>query len=137
MLWFHEDEVDGGDEAEGGGGMVPVELLVLEDDVGNDGEDHQRDALLDDLKLDKVEGASVVDEPDTVGRHLTAVFEEGNHPREGDDQIEGPVRGNARLLEAQVAIPGESHEYIAHNEQKNCINTICHEDGNLKTVQNY
>ena len=41
ILWFHEDEVDGGDEAEGGGGMVPVELLVLEDDVGDDGKDHQ------------------------------------------------------------------------------------------------
>ena len=40
-LGFHEDEVDGGDEAEGGSGMVPVELLVLEDDVGDDGEDHQ------------------------------------------------------------------------------------------------
>ena len=41
ILWFHEDEVDGGDEAEGCSGMVPVELLVLEDDVGDDGEDHQ------------------------------------------------------------------------------------------------
>ncbi len=73
-LRFHEDEVDGGDEAEGGGGVVPVELLVLEDEVGDDGEDHQRDALLNDLELDEVEGASVVDEADAVGRHLTAVF---------------------------------------------------------------
>ena len=40
-LGFHEDEVYSGDEAEGCGGMVPVELLVLEDDVGDDGEDHQ------------------------------------------------------------------------------------------------
>ena len=95
ISWFHEDEVDGGDEAEGCGGMIPVELLVLEDEVGDDGEDHQRDALLDDLELHEVEGTAVVDEADAVGRHLTAVFEEGDHPREGDDQIEGPVGGDA------------------------------------------
>ena len=71
--------------------MVPVELLVLEDEIGNNGEDHQRDALLDDLKLDEVEGASVVDEADAVGWHLTAIFEKSNYPREGDDKIEGPV----------------------------------------------
>ena len=40
-LGFHEDEVDGCHEAEGCSGMVPVELLVLEDEVGDDGEDHQ------------------------------------------------------------------------------------------------
>ena len=125
-LGFHEDEVDGGDEAEGCGGMVPVELLVLEDEVGNDGEDHQRDALLDNLELHEVEGTSVVDEPDTVGRYLTAVFEEGNHPRKSDDQIEGPVGGDAGLLEAQMAIPGEGHKHIAHDEQHNRINSISH-----------
>ena len=74
MLWFHEDEVDSRHKTEGCSGMVPVELLVLEDEVGNNGEDHQRDALLNDLELDEVEGASVVNEADAVGRHLTAVF---------------------------------------------------------------
>ena len=126
MLWFHEDEVDSRHKAEGCGGMVPVELLVLEDDVGDDGEDHQRDALLNDLELDEVEGASVVDEADAVGRHLTAVFEEGNHPREGDDQIEGPVGGDARLLETQMAVPGEGHKHITHDEQHNRINSVSH-----------
>ena len=119
--------------------MVPVELLVLEDEVGNDGEDHQRDALLNDLKLDEVEGASVVNEADAVGRHLTAVFEEGNHPREGDDQIEGPVGGNARLLEAQMAVPGEGHKHIAHDEQQNRIKSVCQIINLflLLTLQNY
>lgn len=31
-----------------------------------------------------------------------------------------------------MAIPGESHKYVAHNEQQNCINTICHGSGNIK-----
>ena len=79
-LRFHEDEVDGGDEAEGGGGVVPVELLVLEDEVGDDGKDHQRDALLDNLQLHEVERTSVIDEAEAVGRHLTTVLEEGDHP---------------------------------------------------------
>ena len=74
--------------------MVPVELLVLEDEVGNDSKDHQRDALLDDLELHEVEGATIVDEANAVGRNLTTVLEEGDHPREGDDQIEGPVGGD-------------------------------------------
>jgi hypothetical protein len=35
-----------------------------------------------------------------------------------------------------VTIPGESHEDIAHNEQQNCINTICHGGGNFKNGAN-
>jgi hypothetical protein len=31
-----------------------------------------------------------------------------------------------------MAIPSESHEHIAHYEQQNCINTICHGVGNFK-----
>jgi len=117
--------------------MVPVQLFMLEDEVGNDGKHHEGDALLDDFQLYEVEGAPIVHKTNTVGWYLTAVFEEGDHPREGNDQIKGPVGGYARLLEAQVAIPGESHEHIAHNEQQNRINTICHGIGILKTVQNY
>ena len=74
--------------------MVPMELLVLENQVGNDGEDNQRDALLDDLELDEVEGTAIVDEADAVGGNLAAVLEEGDHPREGDDEVEGPVAGD-------------------------------------------
>ena len=98
-LWFHEDEVDSRHKTEGCSGMVPVELLVLEDEVGNNGEDHQRDALLNDLELDKVEGASIVYKSDTIGWNLAAVLKKGNHPRESDDQIKGPVGRDARLLE--------------------------------------
>ena len=31
-----------------------------------------------------------------------------------------------------MTIPSESHEYVAHYEQQNCINTICHGIGNFK-----
>ena len=132
ILWFHKDEIDGRDETEGRCRMVPVELLVLEDEVGNHGEDHQRDAFLNHLELDEVERTAIIDKANAVGGNLTAVLEEGNHPGEGNDEVERPVRRDARLLKTQVTIPGESHEDIAHYEQQNRINTICHGIGNFK-----
>ena len=112
--------------------MIPMEFFVLEDEVGDDSKDNQRDALLDDLELDEVEGTAIVDKADAVGGNLAAVLEEGDHPREGDDEVEGPVVRDARLLQTQVTIPGECHENIAHDEQQNRINTICHGIGNFK-----
>ena len=77
---LHKHEIDGGDDAEESGCVVPVEALVLEHHVGDDGEDEERDALLYDLQLYEREGSSVAFKADAVGRHLTAVFEEGDEP---------------------------------------------------------
>ena len=71
--------------------MVPVEILMLEHDVGDDGKDSQRDTLLHDLQLYQREGTAVADEAHAVGWHLTAVFKEGDAPREGNDAEQGPV----------------------------------------------
>ena len=71
--------------------MVPMQVGTLEHDVGNDAEYGQRDALLNDLQLNEVEGTSILYEAETISGYLTAVFEEGNHPREGDNSDEGPV----------------------------------------------
>ena len=71
--------------------MVPMQVGTLEHDVGNDTEHRQRDALLNDLQLDEVEGSSILDEAEPIRWHLAAVFEEGYHPRKGDDSDEGPV----------------------------------------------
>ena len=75
-----------------------MQMGALEHDVGNDTEHGQRDALLDDLQLDEVEGTSVLDKAETVGRHLTAVFQEGDAPRESYNANERPVVGYAVLL---------------------------------------
>ena len=77
--------------------MVPVELLMLEDEVRDDGEHHEGDALLDNLQLHEVKGTAVIDKAQTVGRHLAAVLEEGNALREYDDTQQRPVRADARL----------------------------------------
>ena len=126
FLRLHKDEVDSGYETKGCGGVVPVQLLMLEDEISNHRKHHQRDTLLDDLQLNEVERPAVVHEADAVGRHLTAILEEGNHPREGNHEIEWPVGRDARLLEAQMAIPGEGHKHVAHDKQQDCINTVCH-----------
>ncbi len=60
--------------------MVPMKFFVLEDEVGDDGKDYQRDALLNDLELNEVEGTAIVDKADAVGGNLAAVLEKGDHP---------------------------------------------------------
>lgn len=71
--------------------MVPMQVCALKHDIGNDAEDGQRDALLDDLQLDEVEGSAVLDKADSVGRNLTAILEESNAPREYNDAKKRPV----------------------------------------------
>ena len=54
--------------------MVPMQMSALEHDVGNDAEDGQRDALLNDLQLNEVEGSAIFYKAKTIGRNLAAVF---------------------------------------------------------------
>ena len=65
--------------------MVPVQMGALKHDVGNDAEDSQRDTLLNDLQLYQVKRPAILDESHAIGRNLTAVLEEGNEPREGNN----------------------------------------------------
>ena len=82
FLLLHEHEVDGGNEAEEGCKVVPVQTLTLEENVGNDGEDDEGYAFLYHLELNQWEGAAVVDKANTVGGYLTAVLKESDSPTE-------------------------------------------------------
>ena len=95
--------------------------VVLEHDVGDDGKDGQRDALLYNFQLHEVEGASVLDEAQTVGRHLTAILKEGDAPGKQNNPQQGPRIRNARLLKLQVTIPGQRHENVAQQQQQNGV----------------
>ena len=88
---IHKHQIDGADDKEEGQDVVPMQVSALEHDVGNDAEHSQRDALLNDLQLNEVEGTSILYETETISGYLAAVFEEGYHPRKGDDSDEGPV----------------------------------------------
>ena len=93
--FVHKYQINGTDDKEECQNVVPVQVGALEHDVGNDAEYGQRDTFLDDLQLYEVEGATILDEADTVGGNLTAVLQEGDAPREYDDAKEWPVAAGA------------------------------------------
>lgn len=97
---FHKDEIDRGYQADEGCEVVPLQMLALEEQVGDDGKDHQRYHLLDHFELDERERASCALEADAVGGHLAAVFKESNTPREGDHAYQGPVLAHPSLLKS-------------------------------------
>ena len=93
--------------------MIPVQALPLEHDVGNDGKDTQRNALLNDFQLHKVEWPAVAFEANTVGWYLTAILEKGDNPRKEDNTNEGPMVADARLLQTKMPIPSQRHKDVA------------------------
>ena len=76
---------------------------------------------MDYFQLDETVGAAVVDVADAVRRDLTHVLEEGDAPREDYYEDEGPMATHATLLQAQMAVPGEGHEDVRQNEEKNGV----------------
>ena len=99
--------------------MVPLDRLSLEQEGDDDGEDGQGDHLLDDFQLHQVERTAVAQEADPVGRDGEAVLEEGDAPREQDDEDEGPSGGYFHLLQLEMAVPREGHEDVGKHQHQN------------------
>ena len=57
-----------------------MQILALKEDIGDDGEDTETDALLDDLELNEIERTAIALESHAVGRHLTAIRKERYAP---------------------------------------------------------
>mgnify|MGYP000103236589 FL=1 len=104
--------------------MVPVQSLPLEHHGGDDREDDERDDFLNHFKLHQVERATVTFKAKSVGRYLATVFREGNHPREKDDTDKRPMGRYARLLQLQMAVPGQRHENVAADEQQDGVDCV-------------
>ena len=102
-----EHEEGSGDEAAEGYSVVPAEM-VSEVVDGEDTEDGEGDDLLDDLELVGRECAGT----DAVGGDLQAVFEEGDGPADDDDLPQSDV------AVFEVTIPGEGHEDVGADEEK-------------------
>lgn len=62
------------------GKVVPVQLLSVEEEVGDDAENDQRDNLLYHLELHQREGAAVAFKSYAIGRHLAAILKESYSP---------------------------------------------------------
>ena len=98
--------------------MIPVEGFALETKGHEDGAYYQGDDFLQNLHLNQGEGAAVVQKADAIGGYLTHIFKQGDAPREKDNDNEGPVATDARILQLQVAIPSEGHEDIGQDEEE-------------------
>lgn len=121
MASLIEHEVHRQHQADKGGKVVPVQRLALEEDGGEEGENHQRDDFLNDLELHQREGTAVFNEADAVGGHLKGILGQGNGPREKDDGVKRPVGNDLHLLQLQVAVPSERHEDVRHDEQEDGV----------------
>ena len=97
-LLFHKHEIYGCDQTEECGKVIPVQTLSLEENIGDDCEDDERHALLYHLELYQVEGTAIVDESNSVGGNLAAIFKKCYRPTEGDDTYQRPVAAYACLL---------------------------------------
>ena len=97
--------------------MVECKRLVLEKQQHENGEDGQREELLNHLELPEVERTTVVDEADTVGGHHEAVLNQGDAPAEKDNQRQREFAEPSGALQFQVTVPRERHEDIRTNEE--------------------
>lgn len=92
-----------------------MQMLTLEEDVGDDTEHNQGDDFLNNFQLHQREWSAVIDETDTVRRHQEAVLYAGYHPRKANYGNQRPVGRDACLIEFQVSVPRKCHEDIAAN----------------------
>ena len=114
--------------------MVPLEVLALEEEVDDDGEDGQGDDLLDDLELHEVEGAAVAREADAIGGDSEAVLEEGDSPREKNDEDERPAGRDLHLLQFEMAVPRERHEDVRADQHQDGPEVDQHATAMVMTV---
>ena len=101
--------------------MVDREGLLLEEYQHEDGEDGQREKLLDYLELPEVERTAILDEADAVGRHHKTVFDQSDTPTEEDDQWQRELTEPRGALQLQVTVPCERHKDIRTSEEQECI----------------
>ena len=117
-LSFHKGEEDGKDDEAEGYEVVPADGLAFEDGGHDDGEHHQRDALLYDLELHEGERTAGDLGADAVGRYHKGIFEEGHAPREDNDAYQRPVLDKVHLLEFEIAVPGKRHKDVGADEHE-------------------
>ena len=115
---FPEAEDDGGDEAEEGGEVVPVDGFALEDEGDDEGEDRQGDDLLNDFELHQGVGAAVDGGAHPVGRNHKDIFEKGQAPGGENDENQRPVPADIHLRKLELSVPGERHENVRDDEQQ-------------------
>mgnify|MGYP006974597200 CR=1 FL=1 len=85
MQLFQKNEENSHYKAEKCGEMIPLKSLAFEHYSNKNCKYCKGNNLLNDFKLHKVERASVIDESDSVGRYLAAVFQKCDNPGKCDN----------------------------------------------------
>ena len=119
-----ENEVNGQDETDESGQMVPLQGFVLAEKQNEGREYNECYYLLYDLQLPQRERPAVFDAADTVCRYLEAVFEQGYTPAHQHDKSQGDLLESR--LEDDVPVPSQRHEGIGTEEHQNGKNSSRH-----------
>ena len=104
--------------------MVPMQALSLKENVGYHCKYAKTDTLLYHLQLYQAERAAVALEAHPVGRHLAAILEESNSPRERYHADKRPLGRHACSLQLQMPIPSQSHKDVAKYEQDDSVKSV-------------
>ena len=134
---LHKDKIDGSNKTKSSCRMVPMKMLMLEKHISYNGKHHQRYTFLYDLQLYQRKRSPIIHKAIPIGWHLATILKESYCPRKSYHPEERPISRYTRLLKFQVTIPCKSHKHIAHHEQQNRINTVCHFLFTLKRLQRY
>lgn len=98
--------------------MIPMQAFATECDNGEKRKYDEGNHFLHHLELHQRVGTAVALKANSVGRHLKTIFEEGQAPRDKDNDVKrGVALKYAHVLKFQVAVPSEDHKDIANDEQ--------------------
>lgn len=98
--------------------MIPVQAFATKCNNGEKRKYHKGNHFLHHLELHQRVGTAVALKTNSVGGYLKTIFEEGQAPRDEDNDVErGVALKYTHVLKFQVAVPSEDHKDIAHDEQ--------------------
>ena len=109
---FQEGEEYGYDEEYEGDKVVPVQGLCFEAERQDKREHNQRNALLNNLKLNQVERTAVDIGPYPVSRNHYAILKKSQPPRGQNNKDQRPISTDFHLLKLEVSIPSECHQDV-------------------------
>lgn len=104
--------------------MVPAQRIRAHKDQREDAKYRERDDLLDHLQLPDRERTAELRAAEAVGRDLKTVFEQGDAPTQQDDRDESETFESR--FEGDVTVPGQRHEGVGDDQQKNGGDSLEH-----------
>ena len=131
---FPEDEIDGQNQAEKSGEVVPAQGVGFHEDQCEECEYGKRYDLLYHFKFPDGERAAELRGADAVGGDLKAVFEQGDAPAQQDDRQH--AEAFEFRFECDMSVPCERHEGVRYDEQNDGGDSFEHICARVKNPAN-